>query len=185
MIFFILCLLKDNLRNPALRLSWNHSMGTPQSMVKGKLISLNERTEMISGTFFRCSPFLPVSVLLEWILSHLVFIQASNSVRHKQWENMIQSRWREWCKNTKPWKKRWWDMTILFCSKHYMAKIQHEKIKSEVIYEENICSRYSNILMALYKEHLQIITMKKISISTGEKKEQAKNMSRTPTKEDI
>lgn len=36
MVFFILCLLKDGLHNPALRLSWNHSMGTPQSMGKGQ-----------------------------------------------------------------------------------------------------------------------------------------------------
>lgn len=40
--------------------------------------------------FLDISPSLPTwsLALLKWILSHLAFTQASNSVGHKQWDNM-------------------------------------------------------------------------------------------------
>lgn len=149
MVFFISCVCgKAILPTCAFRLFRNHSMEILQP------VEIEGRNDL-RHIFLMFSHFFTdtASVLLEWILSHLAFIQASNSVRHKQWVKMVRNGWKEFHKNTKPQKKRWLDMTLLCC---FTSLRQKHDMKNKISNDmrKNICNKYSKVLVSLiYEEH--------------------------------
>lgn len=141
------------------RLTWGLLSDCSGTTTLGPHNQWGERAEMTSDTFSWCFLIFisTASVLLEWILSHLASIQASNSARHKQWVNIVRNGWKECHKNTKPQKKRWSDIWLHYCGvvlPLYDRNITW-KIKCQTRSGKSICNKYSKVLVPLiYEEHL-------------------------------